>query len=133
MGCHVNYNYLVISYQTKQISTYYFYKICKCMGSRLDYSNTSLKIKSKYFSFKNIRSLAVYLPSISSHIGGYVAHSLAIMTDAAHLLTDFGSILLSLFSLWISKKPASKSLTYGWHRSGWTDLSSLFYYCLQGY
>ncbi|XP_037398011.1 dnaJ (Hsp40) homolog, subfamily C, member 5 gamma b isoform X2 [Pygocentrus nattereri] len=49
--------------------------------------------------------------------GGYVAHSLAVMTDAAHLLTDFGSILISLFTLWISSKPASKSLTYGWHRS----------------
>ncbi|XP_017331780.1 proton-coupled zinc antiporter SLC30A2 [Ictalurus punctatus] len=54
---------------------------------------------------------------IGELIGGYFAHSLAVMTDAAHLLTDFGSILLSLFSLWISKKPASKSLTYGWHRS----------------
>ncbi|MCJ8736762.1 hypothetical protein PDJAM_G00016210 [Pangasius djambal] len=54
---------------------------------------------------------------IGELIGGYIAHSLAIMTDAAHLLTDFGSILLSLFSLWISKKPPSKSLTYGWHRS----------------
>ncbi|KAB5562186.1 hypothetical protein PHYPO_G00015080 [Pangasianodon hypophthalmus] len=41
------------------------------------------------------------------------------MTDAAHLLTDFGSILLSLFSLWISKKPHSKSLTYGWH---WSEI-----------
>lgn len=49
------------------------------------------------------------------------------MTDAAHLLTDFGSILLSLFSLWISKKPASKSLTYGWHRSGWTVLLAEVY------
>ncbi|XP_060735517.1 proton-coupled zinc antiporter SLC30A2-like isoform X1 [Tachysurus vachellii] len=54
---------------------------------------------------------------IAELIGGYVAHSLAVMTDAAHLLTDLGSILLSLFSLWISKKPASKSMTYGWHRS----------------
>ncbi|XDV42751.1 hypothetical protein PO909_011364, partial [Leuciscus waleckii] len=54
---------------------------------------------------------------IGEVIGGYAAHSLAIMTDAAHLLTDFGSVLISLFSLWISSRPPSKHLTFGWHRS----------------
>ncbi|XP_062378342.1 proton-coupled zinc antiporter SLC30A2-like [Sardina pilchardus] len=50
-------------------------------------------------------------------IGGYAAHSLAIMTDAAHLLTDFSSILVSLFSLCISSRPPSKAMTFGWYRS----------------
>ncbi|XP_050989097.1 zinc transporter 2 [Labeo rohita] len=54
---------------------------------------------------------------IGEVIGGYAAHSLAIMTDAAHLLTDFGSVSISLFSLWISSRPPSKRLTFGWHRS----------------
>ncbi|XP_054149446.1 probable proton-coupled zinc antiporter SLC30A3 [Melozone crissalis] len=50
-------------------------------------------------------------------IGGYLAHSLAIMTDAAHLLTDVGSMSVSLFSLWVSSRPATKTMTFGWHRS----------------
>lgn len=50
--------------------------------------------------------------------GGYLAHSLAIMTDAAHLLTDFGSMMVSLFSLWISSRPPTKTMNFGWHRSG---------------
>ncbi|XP_075879517.1 proton-coupled zinc antiporter SLC30A2-like [Nelusetta ayraudi] len=50
-------------------------------------------------------------------IGGYAAHSLAIMTDAAHLLTDFGSILISIFSLWISSRPQGGTMTFGWHRA----------------
>ncbi|XP_041669152.1 zinc transporter 2-like [Cheilinus undulatus] len=50
-------------------------------------------------------------------IGGYAAHSLAIMTDAAHLLTDFGSIVISLFSLWISSRPKTQTMTFGWHRA----------------
>ncbi|XP_072294750.1 zinc transporter 2 [Eucyclogobius newberryi] len=54
---------------------------------------------------------------IGEVIGGYLAHSLAIMTDAAHLLTDFGSMMVSLFSLWISSRPPTKTVTYGWHRS----------------
>ncbi|XP_040917202.1 zinc transporter 2-like [Toxotes jaculatrix] len=50
-------------------------------------------------------------------IGGYAASSLAIMTDAAHLLTDFGSILISIFSLWISSRPQTQTMTFGWHRA----------------
>lgn len=50
--------------------------------------------------------------------GGYLAHSLAIMTDAAHLLADVGSMMGSLFSLWLSTRPATRTMTFGWHRSG---------------
>ncbi|KAM9195889.1 putative proton-coupled zinc antiporter SLC30A3 [Mergus octosetaceus] len=50
-------------------------------------------------------------------IGGYLAHSLAIMTDAAHLLTDVGSMSVSLFSLWVSTHPPTKTMSFGWHRS----------------
>ncbi|KAM8737829.1 proton-coupled zinc antiporter SLC30A2-like isoform 1-T1 [Acanthopagrus schlegelii] len=55
-------------------------------------------------------------PSLVS-AGGYAARSLAIMTDAAHLLTDFGSIMISIFSLWISSRPQTHSMTFGWHRA----------------
>ncbi|XP_074751280.1 putative proton-coupled zinc antiporter SLC30A3 isoform X2 [Athene noctua] len=50
-------------------------------------------------------------------IGGYLAHSLAIMTDAAHLLTDVGSMSVSLFSLWVSTRPPTQTMSFGWHRS----------------
>uniref|UniRef100_UPI003AAF47A3 proton-coupled zinc antiporter SLC30A2-like n=1 Tax=Centroberyx gerrardi TaxID=166262 RepID=UPI003AAF47A3 len=54
---------------------------------------------------------------IGEVIGGYAAHSLAIMTDAAHLLTDFASIAMSIFSLWVSSRPHTKTMTFGWHRA----------------
>ncbi|XP_067867566.1 proton-coupled zinc antiporter SLC30A2-like [Heterodontus francisci] len=54
---------------------------------------------------------------IGEVIGGYLAQSLAIMTDAAHLLTDFATMLVSLFSLWISSRPATKTMNFGWYRS----------------
>ncbi|XP_056151515.1 proton-coupled zinc antiporter SLC30A2-like [Lampris incognitus] len=50
-------------------------------------------------------------------IGGYAADSLAIMTDAAHLFTDVASFILSLLSLWISSRPHTKTMTFGWHRA----------------
>ncbi|XP_045018692.1 zinc transporter 8 [Bubalus bubalis] len=57
--------------------------------------------------------LALY--TVSS---GHFAGSLAVITDAAHLLIDLTSFLLSLFSLWLSSKPPSKQLTFGWRRAG---------------
>lgn len=50
--------------------------------------------------------------------GGYFAGSLAVMTDAAHLLVDFLSFIISLLSLWLSSRPATHKLNYGWHRAG---------------
>ncbi|XP_038614225.1 zinc transporter 2 [Tachyglossus aculeatus] len=54
---------------------------------------------------------------IGETVGGYLAHSLAIMTDAAHLLTDFASMLISLFSLWMASRPATKTMNFGWQRA----------------
>jgi cation diffusion facilitator family transporter len=50
-------------------------------------------------------------------VGGYLANSLAIATDAAHLLTDLASFLISLFSIYLSSRPASKKYNFGWHRA----------------
>ena len=37
-------------------------------------------------------------------VGGIWANSLAIATDAAHLLTDFASFMISLFSIWVASR-----------------------------
>uniref|UniRef100_A0A665U682 Proton-coupled zinc antiporter SLC30A8 n=1 Tax=Echeneis naucrates TaxID=173247 RepID=A0A665U682_ECHNA len=54
---------------------------------------------------------------IGEVLGGYFAGSLAVMTDAAHLLVDFTSFIISLLSLWLSSRPATHRLSYGWHRA----------------
>uniref|UniRef100_A0A8C3F2L5 Proton-coupled zinc antiporter SLC30A8 n=1 Tax=Chrysemys picta bellii TaxID=8478 RepID=A0A8C3F2L5_CHRPI len=50
-------------------------------------------------------------------IGGQISGSLAVITDAAHILVDLTSFLISLCSLWLSTKPSTKRLTFGWHRA----------------
>merc|ERR1711962_1691274 len=50
-------------------------------------------------------------------IGGFWANSLAIATDAAHLLTDFASFMISLFSIWVASRPATRRMSFGWHRA----------------
>lgn len=62
---------------------------------------------------------------LASPAGGYAAHSLAIMTDAAHLLADFGSIAISLFSLWLASRPPTGVMTFGWHRAGEENSSAM--------
>jgi len=57
-------------------------------------------------------------PRCPPSAGGYLAGSLAILTDAAHLLTDFASIMISLFALWVSSRPPTKTMNFGWHRAG---------------
>ncbi|KAK1126574.1 hypothetical protein K0M31_004205 [Melipona bicolor] len=49
--------------------------------------------------------------------GGVLSNSLAIATDAAHLLTDFASFMISLFSIWVANRPATKKMPFGWYRA----------------
>jgi hypothetical protein len=54
---------------------------------------------------------------VAEVVGGLLANSLAIATDAAHLLTDFASFMISLFALWMASRPASRKMSFGWHRA----------------
>lgn len=44
------------------------------------------------------------------------AHSLAIMTDAAHLLSDVAAFCISLFAVWLAERPPTGTHTFGFHR-----------------
>jgi zinc transporter 2 len=50
-------------------------------------------------------------------VGGWWAGSLAIMTDAAHLLTDVAAMCLSLFAMYWAGRPATSKMTFGYHRA----------------
>lgn len=50
-------------------------------------------------------------------IGGYLSGSIAIFTDTAHLATDMLGFVMSMYALKVSLRPASKELTFGWHRA----------------
>jgi hypothetical protein len=48
---------------------------------------------------------------------GIVVHSLALLSDAAHMLTDAGAIALSLVAIRLAAKPAKGAMTYGFKRA----------------
>ncbi|KAK8935742.1 Metal tolerance protein 1 [Platanthera zijinensis] len=49
-------------------------------------------------------------------VGGIKANSLAILTDAAHLLSDVAAFAISLFSIWAAGWEATPRQSYGFYR-----------------
>ena len=58
---------------------------------------------------------SVYL--VTELVGGYLTGSLALLSDAVHMLTDIAALCLGLLTLWISTRPASSAKTYGYLRA----------------
>lgn len=55
---------------------------------------------------------------VAELIGGYFAGSLAIMADAAHLLSDCISFIVALIAIWWARKPADDRMSFGYKRLG---------------
>src|SRR5437868_6449324 len=51
-------------------------------------------------------------------IAGIRAHSLALLSEAGHNLSDFLALLLSLGAVYLQNRPPSSTKTYGYHRAG---------------
>jgi cation diffusion facilitator family transporter len=49
--------------------------------------------------------------------GGILSGSLAIMTDAAHMLSDLVGYAISLCSMWLSGRQPTKNMSFGYHRA----------------
>jgi cobalt-zinc-cadmium efflux system protein len=53
---------------------------------------------------------------IAEIIGGFLANSLALLSDAGHMLTDILALGLSLIAMRFAQKPPTPSKTFGFHR-----------------
>ncbi|MBI1794363.1 MAG: cation transporter [Chloroflexi bacterium] len=49
-------------------------------------------------------------------VGGLLTNSLALLADAAHMLTDVFGLGLALFAIWISQRSTNAAKTYGYYR-----------------
>ncbi|MFH2009379.1 MAG: cation diffusion facilitator family transporter [bacterium] len=54
---------------------------------------------------------------VAELIGGLLSGSLALLADAAHLLTDVAAIALALVAQWFAKRPSNASRSYGFRRA----------------
>ncbi|HMD57676.1 MAG TPA: cation diffusion facilitator family transporter [Solirubrobacteraceae bacterium] len=63
-------------------------------------------------------ALALILGLMAVEIGaGVLAHSLALLSDAAHMLTDAAALAMTLLALRLARRPAAGSLTFGLRRA----------------
>ncbi|KAK3598423.1 hypothetical protein CHS0354_016420 [Potamilus streckersoni] len=62
-------------------------------------------------------SLFCFLFMIGEIIGGVLSNSLALFTDVLHLCSDFVSFLISLLAMYLSRKPATKRMLFGYYRA----------------
>jgi cobalt-zinc-cadmium efflux system protein len=46
-------------------------------------------------------------------IGAYISNSLALLADAAHMLTDVAALGLALFAMWLARRETSPERTFG--------------------
>ncbi|KAG6407674.1 hypothetical protein SASPL_130671 [Salvia splendens] len=92
-----------------------------CEGAACGFSDAKTSSKDAQERSASMRKLliAVVLCVIFMSVevaGGIEANSLAILTDAAHLLSDVASFAISLFSLWAAGWEATPRQSYGFFR-----------------
>ncbi len=68
----------------------------------------------KKFKIAVIVTFFVFLGEV---IGGIWSGSLALLSDAAHVMSDVLSLLISWLAIYLSTRPATSSRTFGYHRA----------------
>mgnify|MGYP003874443397 CR=1 FL=1 len=53
---------------------------------------------------------------VAEVVGGLLTHSLALLADAGHMLSDVAALGLSWFALWMAERPPNARKTYGYYR-----------------
>src|SRR6476661_1516461 len=61
---------------------------------------------------------ATFLLVIAELVGGYFGHSISLVSDALHNLSDIPTLLISWIALHWAAKPADHERTYGYQRAG---------------
>ncbi|KAG6539207.1 hypothetical protein ZIOFF_004360 [Zingiber officinale] len=92
-----------------------------CGGTACGFSDSTSDSRDAKERFASMRKLliAVILCAIFMAVevvGGIKANSLAILTDATHLLSDVAAFAISLFSIWASGWEATPRQSYGFFR-----------------
>lgn len=60
--------------------------------------------------------LLTCLIAIVEAVGGWLTHSLALLSDAGHMWTDVSALGLALLAAWFAGRPANRKRTYGYVR-----------------
>ncbi|STX55741.1 cation efflux system protein [Legionella beliardensis] len=53
---------------------------------------------------------------IAEVLGGILTGSLALLSDAAHMMTDVTALIISLVAIYVGRRPADTARTFGYYR-----------------
>lgn len=81
------------------------------MGHNHDHGHHTDNIKVLFWSF-----ITIFTFMIVEAIGGWLTNSLALLSDAGHMLSDAAALGLSLIAFKIGSKKATSDKTYGYRR-----------------
>ena len=89
------------------------------MDPKSSHTHSHLREASKQTTVRLSLSLFLTLAFVIIEAGaGIFANSLALLTDAAHNLTDVIALGLTWFAVRVTAQPANAQKTYGYHRAG---------------
>jgi cation diffusion facilitator family transporter len=54
---------------------------------------------------------------VAELVGGIISNSMAIISDAAHLLSDLSGFVISILALYVARKKPNKIYTFGYYRA----------------
>src|SRR5512138_513536 len=89
------------------------------MDSKPSHRHSHLHEVAKQTTRRLSLSLGLTLAFVVVEAGaGLVANSLALLTDAAHNLTDVIALGLSVIAIRLATRPSTAGSTFGFHRAG---------------
>src|ERR1044072_2374532 len=53
---------------------------------------------------------------VAEVVGGILTNSLALLSDAGHMLADVAALVLALLAMWFAGRPVTTRKTYGYYR-----------------
>ena len=80
-------------------------------GPHVHHHQHMLQSKFKY------ALLVTFFVFLVELVGGIWSGSLALLSDAVHVMADVLSLLISWFAIYLSTRPATSSRTFGYHRA----------------
>src|SRR5713101_4856246 len=80
-----------------------------------DHAHAHARMGTSVLAAATVATLALVATEL---MGGYLGHSMALLGDAVHNLSDVPTLVISWFALRWAERPADSEKTYGYHRAG---------------
>jgi cobalt-zinc-cadmium efflux system protein len=85
---------------------------------RHEHQHTPASLRAEYKQRALAWALGITLVfMVAEAIGGWLAGSLALLADAAHMATDAAALGLALFASLLARRPATPARSYGFYRA----------------